>query len=168
MRCGPHRTGGDDRRLGPLLSRAEKIDLDIGEVYLSPIFREVERIVAGAASEKALRMRFAISGGAAVKRRKAEGVRREGTHACRLVPHACSDWVEVVVEDTGIGVPKEMQGFVFEKFAQVDGSATRRYGGVGLRLYICRSLIERMGGEIGLESDESGGGTRVFFRLPVS
>ena len=81
--------------------------------------------------------------------------------------HACSDWVEVEVADTGIGIPKEMQRFVFEKFAQVDGSATRRYGGVGLGLYICRSLIERMGGEIGLESEGPGRGTRVFFRLPA-
>lgn len=76
-------------------------------------------------------------------------------------------WVEVVVVDTGIGVPKELQRLVFEKFTQVDGSATRRFGGTGLGLYICRSLIERMGGEIGLESQGSGCGTRVFFRLPA-
>ncbi|MBI2951995.1 hypothetical protein HYY27_07870 [bacterium] len=162
---------------------ADRIDLDVGEVYLSPIFREVERIMAGAASEKALRMRFAISGGAAVLRGDPVRVQQvlinlvgnavkftpEGGEvrvtARRREAHACSDWVEVAVEDTGIGVPKEMQRLVFEKFAQVDGSATRKYGGVGLGLYICRSLIERMGGEIGLESEGPGRGTRVFFRL---
>jgi signal transduction histidine kinase len=61
--------------------------------------------------------------------------------------------LEFVVQDTGIGIPVDKQGAVFEVFTQADGSMSRNYGGTGLGLAICSRLVEKMGGRIWLESE---------------
>jgi two-component system sensor histidine kinase/response regulator len=66
------------------------------------------------------------------------------------------------VQDTGIGVPPEKQGKIFEAFTQADGSMTRKYGGTGLGLTICALLVKVMEGRIWVES-QSGAGSIFHF-----
>jgi signal transduction histidine kinase len=76
-------------------------------------------------------------------------------------------FVELELQDTGIGIPPGKQRHLFEKFRQVDSSFTRQQGGSGLGLAICRSLVEMMGGRIKLWSAGVGCGTTVGFSLPA-
>jgi PAS domain S-box-containing protein len=66
------------------------------------------------------------------------------------------------VQDTGIGIPGSMQRELFEPFVQQDSSSTRRHGGAGIGLTISRSLVELMGGTIGVDS-ELDAGSRFWF-----
>lgn len=71
-----------------------------------------------------------------------------------------------MVEDSGVGIPKEKQAKLFQPFTQADGTTTRKFGGTGLGLVICKKLVELMGGKIKLSSEE-GAGTRVMFTLAI-
>jgi PAS domain S-box-containing protein len=69
------------------------------------------------------------------------------------------------VKDTGIGIKRSEQEVIFERFRQVENSLTKRYGGTGLGLAISKSLVEKMGGRIWVESEE-GEGSEFYFTIP--
>ncbi|RYY25582.1 MAG: tetratricopeptide repeat protein [Sphingomonadales bacterium] len=74
--------------------------------------------------------------------------------------------LKLVIADTGIGIPADKFDDIFESFRQVDTSTTRKYGGTGLGLTICRNLAQALGGDIHVES-EDGHGSRFIIDLPL-
>lgn len=77
-----------------------------------------------------------------------------------------NDLYKITIKDTGIGIPHNKIDHVFTQFSQADGSTTRRFGGTGLGLPICKSLIEMMGGNIVVQS-EPGEGSSFIVRVPL-
>jgi signal transduction histidine kinase/ActR/RegA family two-component response regulator len=86
-----------------------------------------------------------------------------------LRARACPErgFVELEIQDTGVGIAPIKQQHLFQKFHQLDSTFTRQQGGSGLGLSISRSLVEMMGGRIKLWSAGMGCGTTVTFSLPV-
>jgi signal transduction histidine kinase len=74
--------------------------------------------------------------------------------------------VVLSVADPGIGIPKDQQGMLFERFFRAQNAPTSSYGGLGLGLHICRDIVERHGGRIWVESDV-GRGSIFSVALPI-
>jgi two-component system, NarL family, sensor histidine kinase BarA len=81
-------------------------------------------------------------------------------------PFVSSGYFQISVDDNGIGIPRDVQGKVFDTFYQADSSASREYGGAGLGLSIVKSYVEAHGGEVSLKS-EPGKGSTFMLVLPI-
>ena len=78
------------------------------------------------------------------------------------------DFVKVFVSDTGIGIPESEQNRIFGKFEQVTNSTIGRPQGTGLGLFICKMMVEKMGGVMKLEKSTEDKGSEFSFSLPIS
>jgi signal transduction histidine kinase len=74
----------------------------------------------------------------------------------------------ISVSDNGIGIPPGRLQKIFEYFYQVDGSATRRFGGMGIGLSLCNVIVQAHGGRIWAESEGEGQGSTFYVALPLS
>jgi signal transduction histidine kinase len=75
--------------------------------------------------------------------------------------------IDISVQDTGIGIRREDLERIFDPFEQVDSSASRRYEGTGLGLYLVKRLVELHGGKIWAESEGEGKGSKFIFLIPT-
>jgi signal transduction histidine kinase/CheY-like chemotaxis protein/HPt (histidine-containing phosphotransfer) domain-containing protein len=168
----------DYSKIGAGKMTLERADFDLGETV-----EQAVEMIALEAHRKGLEIALDIAGGAALMIRgdpdkfrqivinlvkNAVKFTREGgvTITVRLTERGGAGAVTVAVADTGIGVPGETRGRLFTTFMQADASTTRRFGGTGLGLAISRSLVELMGGSIGMTPNE-GGGSIFHFTVPL-
>ena len=98
----------------------------------------------------------------AYKFTKKGGITIKGT----LVEKTEDYFLEMCITDTGIGISKELQKQIFEEFSQANSTIEKHYGGYGLGLSITKRLVNLLGGEVRLESEEAKG-TSVRFSIPV-
>jgi PAS domain S-box-containing protein len=153
----------------------ETVDIDLGQVM-----RGAVELLAGAAKSKGLELRASIDPDVPTKLRGDGGRLRQvlinlmgnaikftarGEVTLRIsVDRQTTEsaFLRFRVIDTGIGINLETQASLFQAFTQADGSMTRRYGGTGLGLAICKQLVEKMRGDIGVESAAGAGSTFWF------
>lgn len=121
------------------------IDPALGTVYLDP--RHFEKILLNLVSNA---IKFTPAG---------------GTVHLAVTP-IDGERFELAVQDSGIGIAPDKLPLLFQRFSQIDNSATRQYSGTGIGLALVKNLVELMGGEVGVNS-EPGQGSCFFVRLPL-
>jgi signal transduction histidine kinase/DNA-binding response OmpR family regulator len=182
LQCSRHLLGLINDVLDIAKIEAGKLALDIGRLDLQQLFDEVYTVTHVQAAQKGLRLTFEDQSEGSVSARGDFGKIKQvlinlignslkfttkGEIRVRAKAHTDQGHLVIEVEDTGVGIAVERQKLVFEKFVQGDGSTTRRFGGTGLGLAISKSLVELMGGIIGIHSEGENRGTRVYFSLPL-
>jgi len=160
---------------------AGKLDVEQVPVTLLPLVEGIAETLAAAARKKSLALVSFVDPalpdlvrGDPVRLRQilfnlignAIKFTERGQVAIEVAPDLTQDWVQFRIVDTGIGLTPEAIERLFQPFVQADGSTTRKFGGTGLGLSISKRLIERMGGEIGVEST-LGQGSVFKVRLPL-
>ncbi|MEK7329546.1 MAG: ATP-binding protein, partial [Candidatus Eisenbacteria bacterium] len=182
LQCSRHLLGLINDVLDIARIEAGKLNVEAEKVDVRDLFAEVETVTHVQAQQAGIALRFEPQADESVFVRsdfpKTKQVlinlignslkfTARGSITVRASAHPDLGHMMFEVVDTGIGIPRDRQKLIFEKFTQGDGSTTRRYGGTGLGLAISRSLVELMGGIIGVHSEGEGKGARMYFSLPV-
>jgi PAS domain S-box-containing protein len=156
--------------------------VDLRPLELAPLVNEVCNLCRPQAEAKGLSLTASFAPEAEALRAQADldGVRRIllnlVTNAVKFTEQGgvevavqtADTRLQILVSDTGIGIPPEQQSRLFQPFVQADGSTTRRYGGTGLGLSISRQLAELMGGTLTLHSAGVGRGATFVLALPLA
>ncbi|MDD3480862.1 MAG: ATP-binding protein [Patescibacteria group bacterium] len=167
-----------------------KLETTITNFPIKDLVKEVIDVFAKKAKDKGIELNFSESKEPGAKGKKAIGRALNVTADREMIREVLNNLVEnaikftdkggvtisidydkefatVNVTDTGMGMPKDAQKHLFEKFYRVDNTATREVGGTGLGLYITRSIIETFGGKIWVESTK-GKGSTFHFTIPLA
>jgi len=143
-----------------------KLRLDVEVMDVSAIVSGAVAAVEPGADVKGVRIQTVVDeGGGRVygdRQRPPRGGRVQ-VHVLRVNSH-----LEIVVSDTGEGIPPDILPFVFDRFRQGDSSSTRRHSGLGLGLAIVRHIAELHGGTVDAVSDGPGTGATFRLKLPLS
>jgi signal transduction histidine kinase/DNA-binding response OmpR family regulator len=159
---------------------AGRVDFAVEPLLLQELLDHLRSVLEPMAQQKQLAFRVEMAEGAPallrndprrlqqiLKNLLANAVKFTDEGSVELTVRAAANArVRFEVRDTGIGIPREQQRLIFEAFRQADGSASRRYGGTGLGLFISHQLAQRMGGGIEVDS-EPGRGSCFTLELPV-
>lgn len=159
---------------------AGKLELEVIDIDLRAVMRDVARLLALHAERKRLELIVDVEP-PVPERLKGDPSRLRqillnlGSNAIKFTQEGEVSFKFAVVErsnggtvircavrDTGVGIPPDRIAGLFQPFAQVDASTTRKFGGTGLGLSIVKRLVELMGGEAGIESEEGRGSTFWF------
>lgn len=130
-------------------SKDLELHLHVDPTFPNPVFADSERLTQIATNLISNAIKFTDKGTVDVY------LKHENNH------------IIFSVVDTGVGIPREAQGYIFEEFRQVDSSSKRRYGGTGLGLAIVRKLVTAMDGTVRVES-EVGKGTTFTVEIPLA
>ncbi|MGF6775797.1 two-component system sensor histidine kinase EvgS [Paraburkholderia sp. GAS334] len=163
---------------------AGRLTIESEPIDLRELVDNAVGLLAGRAHEKGLKVRVDVEPGVAASLR-GDSVRLRQIlfnllgNAIKFTPAGEVDvcvvlsaqtdtvqTIDITVEDTGIGIAPDVQAQLFEPFVQAESSTTRRFGGTGFGLTICRKLVELMGGTLQLQSTP-GTGTRMTLRLAM-
>ncbi len=160
---------------------ADGLELDPGELCLPALLRETEQLIGPRAREKGLQFRLDAelplparlhSDDVRLKQvlinfcSNAVKFTAQGSVTLRARADATTGWLDLSVVDTGIGLTPEQCARLFQPFTQADASTTRRFGGTGLGLFICKRLAQMMGGDVDVSS-EPGRGSCFTLHLPL-
>ncbi len=181
LQCSRHLLGLINDVLDIAKIEAGKLNLAIEPVPIVSVFEEALTVMRVQAQQKGLQLVFEPPGDDAQVRGDAGKLKQvlinlvgnaikftsSGSVTVRATLQPVAGHYIFEIVDTGIGIPRDRQADIFEKFIQADGSTTRRYGGTGLGLAISKSLVELMGGIMGVQSDGEDRGTTVYFSLPL-
>ena len=161
---------------------AKKLDLELLDFDLGSMLDDLATTLAVRAHEKRLELFCSMDSALPTQLRGDPGRLRQilnnlvgnaikftqmGEVAIRVQPVEIREMdclLRFSIRDTGIGIPEDKIGLLFDKFRQVDASTTRQYGGTGLGLAISKQLAELMGGKIGVVSQE-GRGSEFWFTV---
>jgi signal transduction histidine kinase/DNA-binding NarL/FixJ family response regulator len=163
---------------------AGRLELEVIDIDIADVVRQVVDLMAPKAAEKNLALRADITDQAR------QTLRGDPTRIRQILLNLVSNAIKftergsivtkvdcaqadahgvvlrIEVADTGMGIPDTVIGNLFTKFTQADQTIARRFGGTGLGLAISKQLVEAMGGTIGVES-RVGSGSRFWFTLPL-
>jgi PAS domain S-box-containing protein len=182
LQCSRHLLGLINDVLDIAKIEAGKLTLELARLDLQQIFDEVYTLTHVQAAQKNLKLSFSDETGGDVGARGDFGKVKQvlvnlvgnslkftakGSIDVRARAHPELGHIVIEVIDSGIGISADRQHLVFDKFVQGDGSTTRRFGGTGLGVAISKSLVELMGGIMGIRSDGENRGTTVYFSLPL-
>jgi signal transduction histidine kinase len=160
---------------------AGKMRLDLRPVELDKVLQGALDAVRPAAEAKEIRLETDLDAGAGPVRgdpaRLQQVVWNLLMNAVKFTPrgglvrlrlYGAHSHVQIVVSDTGQGIPPEVLAHIFERFRQADSSSTRQHGGLGLGLALVKHLVELHGGTVHAESAGLGRGATLVVKLPVA